>query len=144
MKPGTKSLRTNYPLELRGAGIELSLAYFAHRRFSLALGHEDVTLRREPVPVLIMGGTGAGSVTTVEASATHDGYFALVLPVGPSFQLGVLFGQRYAYVQIHSVELMPTTALYKADSDELVLDASSAATVDGMRDAGGGLFECLS
>jgi FMN phosphatase YigB (HAD superfamily) len=142
MQPGSKALRTNYPLELRGAGIELSLASFALRRFSLNLGHDDATLRREAVPVVIAG-VGDGGMTMVEAHATHDGYFALVLPVGPTFTLGVLFGQRYAYVQIHSIELMPAAALYNAQGDEPVLDASSAATADGMRDVGGGLFECL-
>lgn len=143
MQPSMKTLRTNYPLELRGAGIELALALFAQRRFSLNLGHADVNLRREELPVLIVG-AGNGGVTLAEAHATHDGYFSLVLPAGPKFQLGVLFGQRYAYVQIHSIELLPATALYAPEGDEPVLDASSAATVDGMRDAGGGLFECLS
>lgn len=142
MRPGKKTLRTNYPLELRGAGIELALALFAHRRFALNLGHEDVNLRREEVPILVVGVTDG--VTMAEARATHDGYFALVLPVGNDFKIGVLFGRRYSYVQIHSIELLPVAGLYAPEGNEPVLDASSTATTDGMRDAGGGLFECLT
>lgn len=142
-RPGMKALRTNYPLELRSAGIELSLALFAQRRFSLSLGHDDMNLRRETLSVVIAGATDGG-ITSAEARATHDGYFALVLPVSKSFKLAVLFGQRYTYVQLHSIELLPAAALYGNDGDAQVLDASSAATVDGMRDAGGGLFECLN
>jgi len=142
-RPGMKTLRTNYPLELRGAGIELALALFTQRRFSLNLGHDEMNLRRETLSVVIAGATDGG-VTTAEARATHDGYFALVLPVSKSFKVAVLFGQRYTYVQLHSIELVPTAALYAAEGDDPVLDASSAATVDGMRDAGGGLFECLN
>jgi len=142
-RPGMKTLRTNYPLELRGAGIELALALFTQRRFSLNLGHDELNLRRESLSVVVAGATDGG-VTTAEAHATHDGYYALVLPVSKSFRLAILFGQRYSYVQLHSIELLPTKALYAAEGDDPVLDASSAATVDGMRDAGGGLFECLN
>jgi hypothetical protein len=34
--------------------------------------------------------------------------------------------------------------LYHPDGGEKSVDASECATIDGMRDAGGGLFECLS
>jgi FMN phosphatase YigB (HAD superfamily) len=143
MQPGIKTLRTNYPLELRGAGIELSLALFAQRRFTLNLGLDDVTLRREILPLLLVGQRGSG-VTSVEARATHDGYFSLIVPMNGDVKVGILFGRCYAYVQLHSIELLPTSALYAPDGDEPVMDASSSATADGMRDAGGGLFECLS
>lgn len=143
MQPGMKMLRTNYPLELRGAGIELSLSLFAQRRFTLNLGLDDVTLRREALQLLLVGPRGSG-VTTAEARATHDGYFSLVIPMNAGFKVGVLFGRRYAYVQLHSVELVPTNALYAPDGDAPVLDASSSVTADGMRAAGGGLFECLT
>jgi FMN phosphatase YigB (HAD superfamily) len=142
-QPGLKTLRTNYPLELRGAGIELSLALFAQRRFTLNLGLDDVTLRREKLSLLLVGARGSG-VTTAEARATHDGYFSLVVPMSRDTKVGVLFGQNYAYVQLHSIELLPTNALSARDGEELALDVSSSATADGMRDAGGGLFECLS
>jgi FMN phosphatase YigB (HAD superfamily) len=142
-KPGMKALRTNYPLEFRGAGIELSLSLFAQRRFTLNLGLDDMTLRRETVPLLLVGPRGSG-VTSAEARATHDGYFSLVVPMNNGLRIGVMFGQRYAYVQLHSIELLPTSALYAPEGDETVIDASSTATADNMRDAGGGLFECLS
>jgi FMN phosphatase YigB (HAD superfamily) len=142
-RPGMKTLRTNYPLELRGAGIELALALFTQRRFSLNLGHDEMNLRRENLSVVIAGANDGG-LTTADARATHDGYFSLVLPVSKSFRLAILFGQRYTYVQLHSIELLPTAALYANEGDDPVLDASSAATVDGMRDVGGGLFECLT
>jgi hypothetical protein len=143
MQHGMKTERTNTPIELRSAGMELSLALFAQRRYSLSLGLDDVTLRRESVPVLVVGSRESG-VTQVEARATHDGYFTLTLPLAAGFRVGILFGRLHAYVQIYSVELLPIEELYTSDGDKKAIDVSDCVTADGMRDAGGGLFECLN
>ena len=144
MSPGNKTLRTNFPIELRSAGIELSLSLFAQHRYALTLGVDDVSLRRETLPLLILAGRD-GSLAEADARATHDGYFSLLIPLGEGgFNVGVLFGKKYAWLQIQSVELIPTSALYDRDGDEQCVDASDATTLEGMRAAGGGLFECLS
>jgi hypothetical protein len=144
MNPGMKALRTNYPIELRSAGIELSLSLFAQQRYALTLGFEDLSLRRETVPLLILAGRD-GSLAEAEARSTHDGYFSLVVPFGEGgFNVGVLFGKKYAWVQLESIELVPTAKLYRPEGAEQSLDASDVTTADGMRHVGGGLYECLS
>jgi FMN phosphatase YigB (HAD superfamily) len=144
MNPGTKSLRTNYPIELRAAGIELSLSLFAQHRFALTLGLEDVTLRRETLGLLVLAGR-SGSLAEAEARATHDGYFSLIVPLGEGgFSVGVMFGKKYAWLQLESIAFVPTKALYHPDGSESSLDASACASPDGMRSAGGGLYECTS
>ncbi|HEY3497026.1 MAG TPA: HAD family hydrolase [Polyangiaceae bacterium] len=144
MNPGTKALRTNSPIELRSAGIELSLSLFAQHRYALSVGVEDVSLRRESVPLLILAGRD-GSLSEAEARATHDGYFSLVVPFGEGgFNVGVMFGKKYTWLQLQSIELVPTTALYRPEGAEQQIDASDVTTADGMRHAGGGLYECLS
>jgi hypothetical protein len=143
-QPGTKSLRMNYPIELRSAGIELSLALFAHHRFALGIALDDVTLRRETVPLLIADERNA-SVVTVEARATHDGYFSLEIPLGEGrFNTAVLFGKRYGWLQIESVQILPLRGLYDPEFDERALDVSGSTRFDGMRLVADGLFECVS
>jgi FMN phosphatase YigB (HAD superfamily) len=144
MNPGTKTLRTNYPIELRSAGLELSLSLFAQHRFALTFGLEDVTLRREQLSLLVLAGRNA-SLAETEARATHDGYYSLVVPLGEGgFSVGVLFGKKYAWLQLESIEFVPTKALYHPDGSERSLDASACASLDGMRSAGGGLYECAT
>ncbi|HEX6277031.1 MAG TPA: hypothetical protein VFZ53_28515, partial [Polyangiaceae bacterium] len=143
-QPGAKALRMNYPIELRSAGLELSLSLFAHHRFGLGIALDDVTLRRETIPLVIADERNASAVT-LEARATHDGFYSLEIPLGDArFNVAVLFGKTHSWLQIASVEILPVRGLYLADSEERALDLSDKVRVDGMRLAADGLFECLS
>jgi hypothetical protein len=144
MQPGSKTLRTNYPIELRSAGIELSLALFAHHRYGFGVTLDDTGFRKETLELLVADGRH-GSLTTLEARATHDGFFSLEIPLGNGgFAVGVLFGKKYEWVQIDSVEILPTGSLYDSDAAENAFDASETLRFDEMRHASDGLFECLS
>ncbi|MET0594406.1 MAG: HAD family hydrolase, partial [Polyangiaceae bacterium] len=84
--------RTNAPFELRSAGAELSLALLMQHRYSLELAQSDANLRRESMRLLVVMGSDA-TTTELEAQATHDGYFALLVPVGRGdMNFGILFG----------------------------------------------------
>ena len=103
-----------------------------------------MSLRRETLPLLVLAGRD-GSFSTAEARSTHDGYFSLVVPLGQGgFSVGVMFGKLYGWIQLESIEFLPTKALYRPDGAERAIDASECASLDGMRAAGGGLYECES
>ncbi|MBN1609655.1 MAG: hypothetical protein JW940_23685 [Polyangiaceae bacterium] len=138
-----RALRTNQPIELRSAGLELSLALLARHRYSLEFTQEDLSLRRETLDLLIARGQHTSSAT-VAAHPTHDGYFAAVVAVGNcELSVGVLFGRRYEWVQIEAVELIATHALYQQNESEHTEDLSSSCKAEGMAMRADGLFECV-
>ncbi|HMI89481.1 MAG TPA: HAD family hydrolase [Polyangiaceae bacterium] len=143
MEQNQRTMRTNYPVELRSAGIELATTLLTVNRYGVALSPSDASLRREPMTVLIVRGHDA-TTANLEAHATHDGYFALLAPVGGcDLNLGVLFG-RYAWVQIESIDLIKATSLHGNDESEQTEDARSCAKFDAMVERAPGLYECLS
>ncbi len=144
MEKHGKSMRTNYPAELRAAGLELVLSLMAHHRYSLELGIKDLSLRHEWLNI-IAAQNNQMMQSTVKATATHDGYFSIAVPAGRGdFHLGFLFGQKYQWVQLESVELIKMrNFLGRLESDN-TLDAWSYLSFNQMTDKGDKLFECLS
>jgi len=144
MEKNIKSMRTNYPAELRSAGLELSLTLMAHHRINFDIRVVDLSLRREKINIIAMS-NGSATQTIVEAMPTHDGYFSLIIPVGKgSFQIGIQFGLHYQWVQLESAELIVAEALYGSMESENTIDAVENLTLDQMVERGGGLYECLS
>jgi FMN phosphatase YigB (HAD superfamily) len=144
MEKKAKSWRTNYPVELRHAGTELALTLLAHHRYSLELTQSDDNLRREKVRILAVQGAQA-TTAELEAHATHDGYFALLLPMGRGdMNVGVMFGERYTWVQIDSIELIPTSALFQDDESRRAVDILAEAALDQLAPRAPRLYECLS
>jgi FMN phosphatase YigB (HAD superfamily) len=144
MERNLKTMRTNYPAELRTAGIELVLTLMAQHRYEFDLRAADLSLRRESVNVIAIRG-GQSSQHCIEALPTHDGYFSLIIPIGNNdFQIGVQFGLHYKWVQLDSADIIPFVSLYASNESENTIDASSQLAVDQMVDKGEGLYECLS
>ncbi len=124
MEDNKKSLRMNYPYELYSSGLELSMTLLAQRRFGLEIGANDLTQRSQQVPVLAVKG-GQETIVQSEARATHDGCFALTIPVGAcEFDLGLLFGKVLTCVQLVSCDLIR--------AEELMGSAESLFTQDLM------------
>jgi FMN phosphatase YigB (HAD superfamily) len=144
MEKKGKSWRTNYPIELRHAGTELALTLLIHHRYALDLGQADANLRREEVRILVIHEQQATAADTF-ATASFDGYFVLLLPMGRrDMNVGVLFGERYTWVQIDSVELIPTGSLWQDDESRHAEDISSDIQLDQLVPRAPGLYECLS
>lgn len=144
MEMNLKARRMNYPIELRYAGIELAVTYFAQQRYQLGFAHSDFTVRREPVSAILVK-DGKSSEVTVEAYATHDGYFALHVPVGEGeIAAAVLFGKSHGWVQMESIELIATHAMYKDHESHKTEDIYAKVVFDGMVERGPRLFECTS
>jgi hypothetical protein len=144
MEMNLKSRRMNYPIELRYAGLELAVTYFAQQRYQLGFAHSDFTLRREPVPCILVK-DGKSSEVAADAFATHDGYFSLQVPVGEGdIAAAVLFGKSHGWVQIESIELIPTHAMYKDHESQKTEDVYAKISFDGMVERGPRLYECTS
>jgi FMN phosphatase YigB (HAD superfamily) len=136
--------RTNGPVELRHAGAELSLALLTQHRFSLEFTQSDANLRREKLRVLVVLGNDA-STTELDAHATHDGYFALLVPVGRGdMSFGILFGERYTWVQIDHIERVPTAMLFKPDEAQHAENILAEVKSEQMVLRAPGLYECVS
>jgi FMN phosphatase YigB (HAD superfamily) len=143
MEKGRHSIRMNYPIELRAAGIELSLALLSQHRFGFELSVSDMSLRHEPIKVLCARGAES-SLHVINAQATHDGFFSLIVPVGKrDFHLGMMFGQRYTWVQVESIHFIRGDALFGNRESEFS-DDDATMHLEGMTARAPGLFECTT
>lgn len=144
MERNLKTMRTNYPAELRSAGLELTLFLMIQNRFVLEIAREDCSLRRENIKVIILQGQHSTQMVS-EAHQTHDGYFSLLIPVGNgNFQVGVIFGSHYEWVQIESAQLIKISALLTEKESENTEEVMEKLIIDQMIERGKGIFECLS
>lgn len=136
------AMRPHYPAELRAAGLELSITLLAQQRYALEIPVADWSYRDEQIDTLVVRGDQSFR-QTMRAVATHDGYFAAILPIGDgSFHLGLRFGERYKWMQMHSAEIVPVSRLM-GDTESLHRnDVLSTLILDGIRDHGQGLWEC--
>jgi len=140
----TAEMRTNYPIELRSASLTLALTLLATGRFSLEFTQHDLTLRREKLKVLFLRADGSSS-KEIDAVATYDGYFALVVPFGDgSLNLGIVFGSKYSWVQIESVQAIRTDYVYSESESMFAKDIFGQIQHDGMVQRAPGIFECTS
>jgi len=144
MEKNLKSMRTNYPAELRVAGLELVLTLMSQHRIGFDFKVHEMSLLRKHINVIYIR-NGQASQAVIDAMPTHEGYYSLIVPVGTgNFQIGVQFGLAFKWVQIESAELIMTEALYGSKESDFTIDASSSLAIERMTDKGGGLFECES
>ena len=142
MERSANTMRTNYPAELRMAGAELSLLLMAQERFGLELRHNELSLRRETLPVILMRGHESAK-TMLTALPTHDGFFAMFIPLGKgNFQAAVQFGWKYEWVQIESAEVLKAKALFQQNASAHTEDAWAKLVFDQMVEKKGRVFEC--
>jgi len=135
-------MRLQYPAELRAASLELSMALLAQYRFSLTIPLASWTHRHEDLVVLIARGDGS-KTDTVRASATHDGFFSVVFPLGKGdMHIGIALGQSYAWLQVHGIEVLPQRELASVTESLFSVDIGDRVLLDGIRDHGDGLYEC--
>jgi len=144
MEKTSKSFRTNTPAELRSAGLELSLTLLAQHRFMLEFGLKDLNFRREQLTIIVMSGNES-TQAVVDAQLTHDGYYALCIPLGMgNFQIGILFGQKYQWVEFESAELINMQTFLSSREAEHCEDYWQNLFFGQMENRGGKLFECTT
>lgn len=142
MEKNLKSMRTNYPAELRYANIELAMTLMQQHRSEFEMHVNDFSMRREKINIIAMHNSQT-TQHTVEALLTYDGYYSLILPVGMGdYQVGIHFGKHYKLLQIESTELIPTSQLYGSYESHVTIDAHEMMLLDQITDLGDGLYSC--
>lgn len=142
MERNSKTLRTNYPAELRYAGLELALSLMSQHRFNLAFNVTDMSLRKQEVPIIVLSDKQS-SQHILEAQPTFDGYFALFIPVSHLFQhIGILIGQKYKWLQVESISLIKLAALHTEAESKDTIVANEYMTTDQVKIHDGQIYEC--
>lgn len=118
MEKNLKTMRTNYPAELRNCGLELLLTLLAQHRHGLTITRGEMSYRECEVSVIVMKGDSV--LTEVfQAKPTYDGYYDLTLPAGyGDFTMAVVLGEQLPWIQVHSVSTIPLSRL-NADTESL-------------------------
>ena len=133
------NLRISYPMELRHMDLSLSITLMSLHRFGHGLQTNEASFRRERVPTLIVNAT-EHSLGTVEAHATHDGFFSALLPMSSTFDMSVLLGQRYQWMQLHTVSKVSMAG----HKEETPLEIGRDVIFDAISLQSGGLMQCNS
>lgn len=143
-KENLKDIRTNYPAEWRAASLELALTLMAQHRFGMEFALNDLSHRREALPIIIIHNQEATNLT-LEAMPTHDGYFSIMIPIITDHcQVAIQFGLKYKWLELESATLIKLSALHSQSETEQSHDASPYLATHEMIDKTSGLFECIN
>ncbi len=142
MEKNLKTMRTNYPAELRYAGLPLLLTLLTQHRHGLTLQHQEMSFRRHAVTVLALKGDKSAT-EVITATPTFDGYFSAIIPVGQGdYFLGLNFGENTRWLQCHSISLIPLKR-WNTDQESLhTVDIQANAMFESMTNHGDGLWHC--
>jgi FMN phosphatase YigB (HAD superfamily) len=138
------SSRMFLPAELAQEDMSTRLGLLAHRRFGLGLTYADCAPRALDLPVFHVGGAGEAA-TTIEARATHDGYFAARIPLAAgSGAVALHLGAVLEWVEIADVACVPVASLANGEREGADPLPAPGLRYDAMREHAPGLFECES
>lgn len=140
----SKSMRMNYPAELRSASFELTMALLAQQRFALDIKLKDMLTRQELLPIVLKRGQETHH-TTMESLATYDGYYSAWTPASiGNINIAVILGKNHEWIQIESAELVQLEAFIEQKESQHILDVWPCLTFENMAEKGDRLFECSS
>ena len=138
-----KGARRMYmPAELAHEGMATRLTHFAASRFALGLTCADFAADGVNVPVIY-----ADDKETVQtgfrATATHDGYYALCIPIADSkFTAAVQFGAVFEWVEVFSISAMPSAEFLNGKHDTAEREVKLEPILDGITDVAPNLWHC--
>jgi hypothetical protein len=134
--------RMYLPAELRGQGLPSSLTLLTQHRFGLDLKYADFADRSIDVPIIVADGNEV-AVDTVQAHATHDGYFMAAIPVGESrYAIGVQFGRLYEWVQVDSAQFVPVDTFLSDKATQRDESIDALPSLEGMEQVAPHLLRC--
>lgn len=144
MEKHAKTMRTNYPAELRANSIELAITLLSQHRYGLQFSVSDVSFRAYDVPIYVLQ-ERSHARHIISARPTHDGYFSLIVPLGKGqYATGIGIGESCHWVQIKALELIPVERLYGDIESLNTKDILKEALFDQMECRDGNLYECTS
>lgn len=131
------SMRVSYPMELRHMDVSLATTLLSAQRFGYGITPARASYRQLEIPALLANAS-SHSLGSTQAVATHDGFYSLYLAMSASFDVSLLLGQRFEWLQIESIEKVSMSDV----SDAVPLEVGREVILDGMSEQAGGLFHC--
>ena len=91
------------------------------------------------VPLLVARAGGTHAELQLDALATHDGYFSVLVPLPATpTDVALPFGREHAWLQLHSATMVPISEGRAMERHEA--DAMHLLMADGVVDHGAGLL----
>lgn len=125
-----------HPYASRSAGLDHTLSSLLRRGYDLDISIEPKNYRTENINLVMINGSQATQIT-VPATYTDDGYYSFCTPSIKGEQIGILFGEKYLWLQIDSIQLLGNFA-------NTTVNTQNNLFLDQMTNKNGNLFECLS
>ena len=135
------SERLALPMEMRAQGIHMPLTMFTQERFGLDFRPKDFSATRQTLSVMVARGNDI-SLQNVPLDATYDGYLTANIGVGAcELDLGLIFGKRWSWIQLESVNLVPVEGFSSGDREGISL--MNSLSFEHVKRRGETLIECL-
>ncbi len=141
MEKASSKTRTNYPAELRHAGMEYVLSLLTQHRFALDINMKDMALRQIDLPLHFVRGQETHD-TRATANATYEGYYAVWVPTHDQVEVEV--GKLFHWLQLESCMLVPMDAFVHQAEAGRTIEAIPFLEFRDMKVHGGGIYEALS
>ena len=136
------SERMYLPAELSASGLATRMTYLAGKRFGLRLNQPDFAGEMLSLPVIYTSSDNAAA-STVHAGATHDGYYAAIVPIDDCrFSVALQFGALGEWIELESITVQSVAQLAGADSHDNVDQDELPYMLDGIEAPGPGLLHC--
>lgn len=135
------SQRMFLPAELATEDISTRLSLMVQKRFGMGLSYTDHAPRSFSIPTFFIDGEKA-MTSTVEARATHDGYFAARIPLGEKpYTIALQVGAAFEWVEVASVTHSAIDGLCGTDANDAP-PRHAHVHLDQMQEHALGILEC--
>ncbi len=127
LKMQSSEARMNYPSEWRSISLELSLLLMAQHRYDFKVTPADLTHRELKIPVIYRI-NNENHTLELSASATFDGYYALIIPITVPSDIGIPFGQLHPNIHLYAVDkidLQYFATKHESKQSQSILDKCS-------------------
>ena len=132
------AMRMYLPGELQRHGLPINLSMLTSRRFGLDLRKADFDVGQITLSAIIADATRQ-AVIDVTATPTHDGFYAVQVPIGAGqYTVCLPVGDRFDIVQIEHASFVDARQLMGKAEAEHRIDAN--VIVDGMTEIAPGLW----
>lgn len=139
LKVPTKESRMNYPAEWRSISLELAILLMTQYRYDFKVAPSDLTHRQITVPVIIRV-NDENTVMTLDANATFDGYYALIIPALGNTEIGIAFGESTPCVHISTIDTILIKHLYTDQESSNAVSVMDQLTTHEMQMTEDGLL----
>ncbi|MEP0189708.1 MAG: HAD family hydrolase [Erythrobacter sp.] len=135
------SQRMFLPAELAKSDMSTRLSLMVQKRFGMGLSYTDQAPQTVSIPAFFLNGREV-MTTTVEARATHDGYFAARIPISETpYTIALQLGAGFEWIELASVSRASIETLSGEDTNDQ-LPQPTKVHLDQMHEHASGILEC--